>query len=134
MPTNPTNPVQQLVQALLTISQNTAVPPPPPNPPATNQSHIHTPDTFDGSNPKDLWAFLLQCQITFNPYLHQYLTDTAKVFFTISYLKKTVLEWFKQGMLEDDPEFVREPTLGLKTLWVQLRSTSNTLLWPAIPG
>ena len=28
--------------------------------------------------------------------------DTTKVFFMISYLKKTVLEWFKQGILEDD--------------------------------
>src|SRR6266436_10179338 len=58
---------------------------------------------FNGSNPKDLRAFLLQCQITFNLYLQQYSTDVTKVFFTISYLKKTVLEWFEQGILEDDP-------------------------------
>ncbi len=29
--------------------------------------------------------------------------DATKVFFTISYLKKTALEWFEQGILEDDP-------------------------------
>ncbi len=50
--TSTIDPVQQLVQALLTISQNTAAP--PPNPPTTSQSCIRAPDTFDGSNPKDL--------------------------------------------------------------------------------
>ena len=36
--TSAIDPVQQLVQALLTISQNTAAP--PPNPPTTSQSHV----------------------------------------------------------------------------------------------
>src|SRR5258708_457704 len=96
-----TDPIQQLVQVLLTIGQNVA-PPPPPHLPITNQSRVRAPDTFDGSNPKDLRVFLLQRQITFNSYLQQYATDTAKVFFMISYLKKMALEWFKQGILEDD--------------------------------
>src|SRR5258708_39293690 len=91
------NPIQQLVQALLTIGQNVA-PPPPPHLPITNQSRVQAPDTFDGSNPEDLRAFLLQCQITFNSYPQQYATDTAKVFFAISYLKKMVLEWYAQGI------------------------------------
>src|SRR5260221_11369394 len=50
--TSTIDPVQQLVQALLTISQNMAMP--PPNPPTTNQTCIQAPDTFDGSNPEDL--------------------------------------------------------------------------------
>ena len=29
--------------------------------------------------------------------------DATKVFFAISYLKKMALEWFEQGILEDDP-------------------------------
>ncbi len=45
--------VQQLVQVLLAIGQNTAAPA-PPNPPPPSQSCIHVPDTFDGSNPEDL--------------------------------------------------------------------------------
>src|SRR6266446_1375373 len=61
--TSAIDPVQQLVQALLTIGQNTATP--PPNLPTTSQSCIQAPDTFNGSNPEDLQAFLLQCQITF---------------------------------------------------------------------
>src|SRR5258708_28752808 len=50
--TSAINPVQQLVQALLTISQNMAVP--PPNPPTTSQSRVQAPDTFNCSKPEDL--------------------------------------------------------------------------------
>ncbi len=57
--TSTIDPVQQLVQALLTISQNMAM---PPNPPTTSQSCIHALDTFDGSNPEDLQAFLRMAQ------------------------------------------------------------------------
>src|SRR5258707_14266258 len=39
------DPVQQLVQALLAIGQNTAAPT-PPNPPPTSPSHVWLPHTF----------------------------------------------------------------------------------------
>src|SRR5258707_1155059 len=51
--TSVADPIQQLVQVLLTIAQNVA-PPPPPHLPTTNQSRVQAPDTFDGSNPEDL--------------------------------------------------------------------------------
>src|SRR5258707_7492726 len=79
------DPIQQLVQVLLTIGQNVA-PPPPPHLPITNQSRVRAPDTFDRSNPKDLRVVLLHRLITFNSYLQQYATHTATVFFMISYL------------------------------------------------
>src|SRR5258708_8517416 len=122
------DPVQQLVQALLAISQNMATPA-PPNPPPTSQSCICAPDTFDGSNPEDLQAFILQCQITFNSYLHQYSTDTTKVFFAISYLKKTALEWFEQGVLEDNLEF----TPAWCHSWVEFIKELRTHFGPANP-
>ena len=31
---------------------------------------------------------------------YQYATDSAKVFFAISYLKKSALEWFENGIME----------------------------------
>src|SRR5260370_31000352 len=62
------------------------------------------PDTFDGTNPEDLWTFLLQCQITFNSSPQNFPTESSKVFFAISYLKNVALEWFEQGILEDDPQ------------------------------
>src|SRR5258705_7998559 len=89
----------------------------------------HTPDTFDGSNPEDLQAFLLQCQITFNSYLQQYATDTTKVFFTINYLKKMALEWFEQGILEDDLSL----TLVWCHSWVEFAKELKTHFGPANP-
>src|SRR5258708_5569697 len=35
--------------------------------------------------------------LTFNSYPQHYASDSSKVFFTISYLKKSVLEWFEIG-------------------------------------
>src|SRR5258708_31727660 len=122
------DPIQQLVQALLTIGQN-AAPPPPPHLLITNQSRVRAPDTFDGSNPEDLRAFLLQCQITFNSYPQQYATDTAKVFFMISYLKKMVLEWFKQGILEDDLSL----TPAWRHSWAEFAKELKTHFGPANP-
>src|SRR6266436_6773362 len=123
-----TDPIQQLVQALLTIGQN-AAPPPPPHLPIMNQSRVQAPDTFNGSNPKDLRAFLLQCQITFNSYPQQYSTDATKVFFAISYLKKTALEWFEQGVLEDDPSL----TLAWCNSWTEFAKELRTHFRPANP-
>src|SRR5258708_15657543 len=63
------DPVQQLVQALLAIGQNTAAPA-PPNPPPPNPSCLRAPYTFDRSNPGDLLGFILQHPDTSNPYPH----------------------------------------------------------------
>src|SRR5258708_7907024 len=72
-------------------------------PAPSTQTCTRAPDTFDGSNPEDLWAFLLQCQITFNAHPQNFTSEAAKVCFEISYQKKTALEWFEQGILEDHP-------------------------------
>ena len=53
LPTSIIDPVQQLVQALLSISQNTAAPPSPPHHPTISQSQVQAPDTFNGSNLRD---------------------------------------------------------------------------------
>ena len=80
------------------------------------------------SNPEDLWAFLLQCQIMFNAHPQNFTSESAKVFFAISYLKKSALEWFKQGILEDDltqaPEWRSSWTEFVKELWTHFRPTN----------
>ena len=73
-----------------------------PAPMLPTQTCTWAPDTFNGSNLEDLWAFLLQCQIMFNVHHQNFTSESAKVFFAISYLKKSALEWFEQGILEDD--------------------------------
>src|SRR5258707_322310 len=101
-PTDSGEILQQLVQALTLLG---CAPPAstPPAPPSTPATHIRSPDAFDGSNLDDLRPFLLQCQLTFNSYPQHYASDSLKVFFVISYLKKSALEWFEIGVMEIDP-------------------------------
>src|SRR6266436_2876628 len=101
-PTDSGEILQQLVQVLSLLGRAppTSTPPAPPSTPAT---HIRSPDTFDRSNLDNLRPFLLQCQLTFNSYPQHYASDSSKVFFVISYLKKSVLEWFEIGVMEIDP-------------------------------
>ncbi len=56
--------LQQLIQALMLVGQNSTsiplpTPPAPPALPAPTNTCIRAPDTFNGSNPDDLWPFLL---------------------------------------------------------------------------
>src|SRR5258707_8373535 len=101
-PTDSGEILQQLVQALSLLGRA-----PPmsthPTPSPTPATCIRSPDAFDGSNLDDLRPFLLQCQLTFNLYPQHYPSDSSKVFFAISYLKKSALEWFKIGVMEIDP-------------------------------
>src|SRR5258706_9924134 len=101
-PTNSGEILQQLVQVLTLLGWAPPVSTPlaPSSTPATR---IRSPDIFDGSNLDNLQPFLLQCQLTFNSYPQHYASDSSKVFFTISYLKKSALEWFKIGVMESDP-------------------------------
>src|SRR5258707_15643350 len=101
-PTNSREILQQLVQALTLLGQAppTSTPLTPSPTPATC---IRSPDAFDGSNPDDLQPSLLQCQLTFNSYPQHYASDSSKVFFVISYLKKSALEWFEIGVMEINP-------------------------------
>src|SRR6266436_2184955 len=101
-PTDSGEILHQLVQALSLLGW---APPTSthPTPSPTPTTRIRSPDAFDGSNPDDLRPFLLQCQLTFNLYPQHYASDSLKVFFAISYLKKSTLEWFKIGVMEINP-------------------------------
>src|SRR5258708_907676 len=91
--------VQHLLCALVMLGQSTPQNPPPqvPAPVLLTQTCTHAPDTFDRSNLEDLQVFLLQCQITFNAHPQNFTSESAKVFFTISYLKKSALEWLSKA-------------------------------------
>ena len=52
-----------------------------------------------------------------------------KVCFVISYLKRSALEWFEQGMLEDDPRF----TPAWKSNWPEFVNELWTHFSPANP-
>ena len=73
-------------------------------------------DVFDGSDAHKLQPFLVQCILNFQDHPDVFSSDSAKVTFALSYLKGTVLDWFKQSLisgksapwLNDYSDFVRE--------------------------
>src|SRR5258706_11853973 len=95
----------------------------------STQTRTRAPDTFDRSNPEDLQAFLLQCQIMFNAHPQNFTSESAKVCFAISYLKKMALEWFEQGILKDD--LSQAP--GWKSSWTEFVKELQTHFGPANP-
>src|SRR6266481_9220171 len=127
-PTDSGEILQQLVQALSLLGQ---APPTstPPTPSPTPTTHIRSPDAFDRSNLDDLQPFLLQCQLAFNSYPQHYASDSSKVFFAISYLKKSMLEWFKIGVMESDPRLA--PTWCAS--WPEFLSEICTHFGPSNP-
>ena len=66
----------------------------------------------------------------FNAHPQNFTSESAKVFFAISYLKKSALEWFEQGILEDDlsqaPEWRSSWTESIKELWTHFGPTNPT--------
>ena len=66
---------------------------------------VREPDTFDGTDPKKLCTFFVQCELNFQNRPKAFQTDRAKVTFAQSYLKGMVLEWFEPDLLGmDDPD------------------------------
>ena len=72
---------------------------------SSSRTKVHEPDTFDGTDPKKLRTFFLQCKLNFQDWPKAFWTDQAKVTFAQSYLKGMALEWFEPDLLGmDDPD------------------------------
>ena len=67
-------------------------------------------DPFDGFDSWKLRIFLLQLNLVFSSSSRTYASDRDKVTCTLSYLKGTVLEWFKLGLLDhlNEPDWVSD--------------------------
>ncbi|KIO01160.1 hypothetical protein M404DRAFT_150965 [Pisolithus tinctorius Marx 270] len=81
-------------------------------------------DTFDGTDPKKLQQFLIQCELTFQNKPRTFCDDCRKVTFAQSYLKGMALEWFEPDLLlTSEPE---DPPLWMDS-WcefvIELQST-----------
>jgi hypothetical protein len=63
---------------------------------------VREPDTFDGSEPRKLCAFFVQCELNFQSKPKTFHSDWAKVNFAQSYLKGMALEWFEPNLLSDE--------------------------------
>ena len=66
---------------------------------SSSHTRVREPDTFDGTDPKKLRAFLVQCELNFQDRQRAFNTDQAKVTFAQSYLKGMALEWFEPNLL-----------------------------------
>ncbi|KIN98931.1 hypothetical protein M404DRAFT_30898 [Pisolithus tinctorius Marx 270] len=75
------------------------------SPESSSRTKLHEPDTFDGTDPKKLHTFFIQCELNFQDCPWAFRTDCAKVIFTQSYLKGMALEWFELDLLGlNDPD------------------------------
>ncbi|KAI6006142.1 hypothetical protein EDC04DRAFT_2907947 [Pisolithus marmoratus] len=66
---------------------------------STPKTKVHEPDTFDGSDPKKLWEFLVQCELNSQDCLCAFHSDQAKVTFAQSYLEGMALACFEPDLL-----------------------------------
>ncbi|KIO13940.1 hypothetical protein M404DRAFT_18191 [Pisolithus tinctorius Marx 270] len=75
------------------------------SPESSSRTKLHEPNTFDGTNPKKLCAFFIQCELNFQDWPWAFQTNCTKVIFTQSYLKGMALEWFELDLLGlDNPD------------------------------
>src|SRR5260221_3303812 len=66
---------------------------------------------------------------TFNSFPQHYASNSSKVFFVISYLKKSALEWFEIGVMESNPRLA--PTW--RASWPEFLSEIRTHFRPSNP-
>ena len=71
---------------------------------SSSRAKVREPDTFDGTDPKKLRTFLVQCELCFQDRAKAFRQDRARVMFAQSYLKGMTLEWFEPDLLNSgDP-------------------------------
>ena len=63
---------------------------------------VKEPDPFSGGSPDELRAFIFQCQIYFRACEGEFMEDTEKIFFAISYLRGVALDYFEPFINEAD--------------------------------
>ena len=66
---------------------------------SSGKTKVRKPNTFDGSDPCKLRAFLVLCKLNFQNRPKAFSTDCAKVTYVQSYLRGMALEWFEPDLL-----------------------------------
>ena len=61
---------------------------------------IREPNPFDGSDPKNLCTFLLQCKLNVQDHKDLFQDETPKVNYVLSYLKSSALDCFEPRLLD----------------------------------
>ena len=68
---------------------------------------LKDPDTFDGSNPEKLNAFMTTVHINFqaspDDFTDDFITEAAKISYIMSFLHGSAIDWFTPDILNHDP-------------------------------
>lgn len=108
--------IAQLAEAIRMLVQREPTPAASTTAPArVTSSKIRNPDPFDGSDPEKLSTFVMQCKLVFRSNPGIYATDSAKVYYALSYLRGTALKWF-------EPVLLRSEETELRMTWKQFVS------------
>jgi len=83
---------------------------------SSSRAKVREPDTFDGTDPKKLRTFLVQCELCFQVGAKAFCQDRARVTFAQSYLKGMTLEWFKPDLLNSS-DLADRPLSRTKQVW-----------------
>ena len=86
----------------------------------TPSAKVWDPDLFDGSDPKKLRGFLLECKLNFRAQPKAFRTENAKVNYTMSFLKGTALDYFKPFLdtPDDEPAWLEDYELFIEELLI----------------
>ncbi|KAG6326344.1 hypothetical protein ID866_12745, partial [Astraeus odoratus] len=94
------NPLLALTNAITHLSNATRC---RPEDSGAAHTKVHEPDTFDGTDPKKLCEFLVQCELNFRDRPQAFRSDVRKVSFALSFLKGIALAWFEPDLLDAIP-------------------------------
>ena len=101
---------------------------------SSSHTRVCEPDTFDGTDPKKLCAFLVQCELNFQDRRRAFNADRAKVTFAQSYLKGMALASAKHFVLDSSGQSHTDPqSPQLSPFWTGLsRHTFSVGSCPAL--
>ena len=88
---------QFFADALLSISENLRNQAPSQKP---EKVKVREPDTFDGSDPRKLRDFLVQCNLHFRDRPETFASNEKRILFILSYLKGPAMSWFEPGLMD----------------------------------
>src|SRR5882672_2717560 len=78
----------------------------------SSKPKLREPDTFNGSDPRKLCTFILQCKLNFRDHPDLFQDDKSKVNYVLSYLKGTALDCFESAILDpNEPDWADDFSL-----------------------
>jgi Domain of unknown function (DUF4939) len=98
IPDSPEHPPADLTQAITLLANSLSMPKK-----SSAWTKVREPDTFDRSDTCKLQSFLVQCALNFQDRTDAFSVDSAKVIYTLSYLKGTALDWFEPAFTSNLP-------------------------------